>query len=90
MASRGTTAIVLFIIAVISWVAAYFKTQTMSAYIHFVVRALPSYSLIVLGCYMLWEVGFGLARLHDYPKERESLDDDIKRAREFLKKKGVE
>ena len=88
--SRGTTFLTLLAIATVAWIVAFTATQKdAGSYIHFVVRALPSYLLICLGCYGLFEIGKGIMIVKDYPEEYTSLRDDIARAQNFMKEKKV-
>jgi len=86
--SRGVRLIILSIILGALWGYAYNATKD-NWYYHHIVKAFPSYSLICLGCYVLWEIGRGLLFLKDYPEERKSLEEDIARARKFLQEKKV-
>jgi hypothetical protein len=49
-----------------------------------ILRALPGYFLICLGCYGLIDVGSGLLRLRDCPEEQKNLLEDIQRAKKNL------
>ncbi|CAN6286660.1 unnamed protein product [Urochloa humidicola] len=51
---------------------------------------LPIYLVVVLGCYGLFMVGFGLMFFPTCPQEAILLQQDIVEAKEFLAKKGVD
>jgi len=87
--SRGTNFLIIFSVLSVLWFTAFTLTQNGDAYWKFVVRALPSYSLIVLGCYGLFEIGRGIMILKDYPQEHKSLLEDIRRAKTFMQSKGL-
>ena len=86
--SRGSRVTTILAILAVLWTIAFIFTKGGSS-LHFVVRALPSYSLIVLGCYGLFEIGKGIMILKDYPQEYSSLLKDIDRARASLKTKAT-
>jgi len=86
--SRGHKILVALILFAIIWSVAFVLTsKEKQKDLHFTVKALPGYLLIVFGCFALYSIGSGLFFLNDYPEEQASLLKDIDRAREFLKSK---
>lgn len=85
--SRGTRLTFNLFLLVLVWL--HFNSLDLGANFRFGVRAFPWWCLISLGCYALVSVGFELARVRDCPEEAQQLDQEIKEAKEFLTKKGL-
>ena len=87
--TRGQRLVMTLTLLGLLWVFAFFVTKGGDPYLSFVVRAIPSYALICVGCYGLFEIGKGIMILKDYPEEHKLLLDDIRRARTFMNSKGL-
>jgi len=51
-----------------------------------IIKCLPSYFIILFGCFALVSIGKSLWELEDYPEELTKLYDDVKRANQGLQR----
>ena len=70
------------------WLVAVVTLQGMP-YLHSVILALPSYLAVTLGSKIFLTVGYKMYNLPLVEDETASLQQDVKRATEFLKQKKI-
>ena len=78
--SRGSTVVAIGAVFAMLWGIAFYQTLSEGSYAHTLIKALPSYLVIVLGCYAMFEIGVNIYTIQDSPKEHQNLLEDIKRA----------
>ena len=86
--SKCTKHGLILIILLANWAAYLFfhaKEQSTEPY-YLIIKGIPSYLIIVFGCYTLLSIGKSLWDLEDYPEELTNLQKDVKRAKENLRK----
>lgn len=83
--SRGTRVSTIFSVCLVFWGLAYFQTDK-GTYQHDLVKVFPSYLIMLLGCYAMFQIGLNIFSIRDCPQDHQALLEDVKRARSKLPK----
>ena len=85
--SKCTKHSLILLVLLVNWAGYLFHFKDQSGYPSYqMVKCQPSYLIIVFGCYTLLSIGKSLWDLEDYPEELTSLYEDVKRAKENIRK----
>ena len=60
------------------------------SYLNKVLLSVPSYFAVLFGSYAFLKIGYRLSTIPEFAGEQEKLQAEIKEAREFYKKKGLD
>ena len=66
------------------------STFPSGSYLSKVALSIPSYFAVLFGAYAFLKIGFRLATVPEFPGEQDKLREDVERAKEHYKKKGVD
>lgn len=70
------------------WVGLKFSAKKLPTAANWFVDICPFYAIILFGVYCLARLGTDLVAFNDYPEEVRKLGEDIRMAKEDLKKRG--